>query len=268
MITFQLLGRLGELGNQLFQIAAVIGLAVKHNVEFTFPEWKCSYTGIQYWRHFPNFTSSNLLALDESYITYEEPTICYKEILYNSTQHLNLKGFFQSENYFSHCKTEITNYFKFDSSSLSNINNIDFSDSVGLQLRFYDYNREQPMKSPVVDANIFCSIDRNIKFIENSMKYFGPNKKYFVSSNNYKKAKQLLQSPNLWFLEEYNALERFIILSKCEHNIITNSTFGWWSAWLNPNVDKVIFAPKNWFLDSHLNKQYIESLYPKSWKIQ
>ena len=68
---------------------------------------------------------------------------------------------------------------------------------------------------------------------------------------------------NFYFFENYNYLEQFFIQTKCEHNIISNSSFGWWGAWLNKNPDKVIFAPKNWFKADMPTKD----LYPEGWKV-
>jgi hypothetical protein len=52
------------------------------------------------------------------------------------------------------------------------------------------------------------------------------------------------------------------LMSYCNHNIIANSSFSWWSAWLNKNPEKVIIAPKLWFG----NKKIInEDIVPKSW---
>ena len=60
---------------------------------------------------------------------------------------------------------------------------------------------------------------------------------------------------------EYN-YEDMRLMSYCNHNIIANSSFSWWSAWLNKNPEKVIIAPKLWFA----NKKIInEDIVPKSW---
>ncbi len=54
-------------------------------------------------------------------------------------------------------------------------------------------------------------------------------------------------------------------MSLCHHNIIANSTFSWWGAWLNPNKDKIIIAPETWFPENFSRKEEWKDLIPESW---
>ena len=55
------------------------------------------------------------------------------------------------------------------------------------------------------------------------------------------------------------------IMNLCEHNIIANSSFSWWGAWLNQNPDKRVVAPKKWFGPAYNGVHDTKDLYPQSW---
>ena len=84
---------------------------------------------------------------------------------------------------------------------------------------------------------------------------------YFIFSDDIEWVKQNLPMfRNAIFVERSYGLkdyEELLLMSKCKHNIIANSTFSWWAAWLNQNPDKIIFAPKDWYAD--------RDLIPHSW---
>jgi len=51
-------------------------------------------------------------------------------------------------------------------------------------------------------------------------------------------------------------------MSMCKHNIIANSSFSWWGAWLNPAPNKIVLAPQKWFKDETINTK---DLIPEQW---
>ena len=52
------------------------------------------------------------------------------------------------------------------------------------------------------------------------------------------------------------------LMSLCKHNIIANSTYSWWGAWLNDNQEKMVIAPNKWFRSNDINDR---DLIPESW---
>ena len=61
-----------------------------------------------------------------------------------------------------------------------------------------------------------------------------------------------------------NSYEDLRLMLNCDHNIIANSSFSWWGAWLNENPNKIIFAPEYW---TSKIKTSTTDLIPKEWKI-
>lgn len=270
MITFRNLGKHGEFGNQLFQIAAVIGTAIKNNTIFNFPKWKGLISGTEYPTYFKNPIPESV-NINDHFDVYIEPSFLYNEIPYQINQKLDLFGYFQSEKYFLHCKNEIINFFQPSDLILKNIKNLDYRNSISLQLRFYDNKRQYSnhliMNDPSY-GDLYYTVEENIPYLQQAINFFGKNKNYFVTTNNFEKAKQMFGAySNFYFLEKYSYLEQFFIQNMCEHNIITNSSFGWWGAWLNKNPYKIIFAPSLWFKPSHKSKDETRDLYPESWKV-
>jgi hypothetical protein len=69
--------------------------------------------------------------------------------------------------------------------------------------------------------------------------------------------------------KEYNGfadLEEYELMKQCKHNIIGNSSFSWWAAYLNENIGKIVYTPKTWFNDKFYQRSLEENpIFPSDW---
>jgi len=145
----------------------------------------------------------------------------------------------------------------FDASNLEKT--ISETIAVSLHVRRGDY-----VKNPQVLKEFgICSIDyykRAIKHIEDSV----DSPTYFVFSDDLAWVKKNLPvGEKVVYIQGENITdtEELTLMSKCKHNIIANSTFSWWGAWLNQNSNKIVVAPTPWFE----TQPYDKDLILKSW---
>ena len=90
---------------------------------------------------------------------------------------------------------------------------------------------------------------------------FSENTEYFVFSDDIEWCRANLKIAGAVFVGGRAgrlAHEDILLASLCDHNIIANSTFGWWGAWLNTNLEKVVVAPDQWFANPEAQKQSLD----------
>lgn len=177
-----------------------------------------------------------------------------------------LSGYWQSPKYFSSIESLIRNEFSFykqlDDKNLEIVDLIENANSVSLHIRRTDF------KTTVSNTTHgICSLDYYKKAVEFiSTKLANPH--FFVFSDDINWAKENLKLPYpLTFISGNNGDKSYIdmqLMSACKHNIIANSSFSWWGAWLNSNRSKIVIAPKNWFSNEILNSQ-TNDLIPEEW---
>lgn len=180
---------------------------------------------------------------DTSFPIYKEPCFEYREIPYMNN--LCLSGYFQSEKYFNHCKEEILEYFtsKWNREPLK---------KVSIHVRRGDY------------VNIECHPVVSIEYLNKAIEIF---KKMGYKDDDFlvfTDDKNWCSSNLPYEIADGNELEDMELMSRCAHNIISNSSFSWWGAYLNRNKDKIVVAPKLWFSGSKANVN-VSDIYCEGW---
>lgn len=218
MITFSQLGNQGRLGNQLFQIAATVALAIRNNDEYVFPAWPSEKYFNLHHCFSNNITSTS---------TYTEPSFIYTPIPYKPN--LNLSGYFQSEKYFEDCQDLIQNLL---------------TPTLGFDIK-WDYTSIHVRRGDYVNLKKeFTQLDMN--YYHKAMQ-LTKTQKYLVFSDDIIWCKKQFIGDEFIFSEGKSPVEDLALMLCCEHNIIANSSFSWWGAYLNKNPSKIVIAPSTWF---------------------
>lgn len=163
-----------------------------------------------------------------------------------NSKNIYLKGYWQSKNYFKGIeeiiKKEFTLKNRFIKYKLPEKSKILKTNSVSVHIRRGDY------LSPSSLQNLgLCSL----KYYEAAIAYIKSKEKnpvFFIFSDDIKWVKTNLNIDlSLYYIENNPGYLDMHLMSLCKHNIIANSSFSWWGAWLNNNQEKIVIAPKKWF---------------------
>ena len=175
-----------------------------------------------------------------------------------------LTGYWQNnkliEKYKNNIKTELKLKVPISDSLEKYLKEIELSDSVAIHFRKGDYLSKP--NSSKIHAN--CSNQYYFNAIKNINKKI-PESRFFIFSDEIDWVKSNIDLPeNVTFIENIGEpFEHLFLMSSCKHQITANSTFSWWSAWLNEYPDKIIITPKQWYYDPKLNDSVIR--IPDEW---
>lgn len=161
-----------------------------------------------------------------------------------------LLGFWQSEKYFSHCADDIRKQFTFlpfdEEKNMATARKMAGENSVSIHFRKgSDYLVSRLM------GNGLCGIDYYMNAID-YIKKSVPNPVFYVFTDNREWVNKNLPDFEYTFVDwnetaGKRSFRDMQLMSCCKHNIIANSTYSWWGAWLNPNSDKIVIGPKVFF---------------------
>lgn len=264
MITCNLMG---GLGNQIFQIFATISYAIKSRNRFQFLNLTTlggGSTTVRYtfWEtFFSNMKPFLISELPQPIHVIREKEFTYNELSVHEIENRNVMiyGYFQSYKYFEETYSIIYRLLNIDKMKKDLLNNInlsspeylDLENTISMHFRIGDYKQLQHVH-PLTTYDYY---ERSLLY----MQILKPNVNfrvlYFCEDCDIDDVliiinKLITNYPIYTFTRGTNTLEdwqQMLLMSCCHHNIIANSSFSWWSAYLNSNSDKIVCYPSVWF---------------------
>ena len=249
MLTFSALGKLGRLGNQMFQIASSVGIAAKNGTFADFPEWKYNeYFNLKV--GCSNFKKYNT--------EVKELAFHYNDVNLPCMGNYDLKGYLQSYKYWAGYEKQIRCLFEFTKELTYKCNDLlpnNEKQNIAIHIRRGDY-----VGNP-------SHYNLSIRYYLNALEYFNwTDYNLIFFSDDIEFAKwHFACLPNAYFIHG-SEIEDLCTMTLCDHFIIANSSFSWWAAYLGTKPHSTIIRPKEHFAGGQL-KHDIKDLYPNDWVV-
>lgn len=198
---------------------------------------------------------------------YVEPSFGFQTDALSIPPPVYLKGYFQSYKYLVGYECFIRNIFYFPIDTLDDLNKellitIKSSNTIAVHVRRGDYVSDKM----TAEYHGSCSLDYYLEAIKLVASKNNDYTLVFFSDDSDWVKEQFKDLPYLKIIVEHNkggdSWIDMLLMSSCNHNIIANSSFSWWAAWLNENPEKTVVAPKKWFKTKDLDTQ---TLLPEEW---
>ena len=251
MISFNSLGNLGRLANQMFQYASIKGIANNCGLEFSLPPVssfgtrdpmvKNSDTNLYECFKLPEF-KQGLYAHPQ----YVEQSFAFIPELFDSCpDNIDLVGYFQTEKYFKHIEDEIRKDFTF-------IDEVSepCAEVLSLHVRRGDYvgHTAHPVQS--------------MEYYKKALSNFFPDQPVLVCSDDPDWCRGEFKEDRFMISDGGDTRVDLCLMTMCKYHIIANSSYSWWGAWL-ANSKKVI-APGKWFT-GELSHKDTTDIYCPGW---
>lgn len=239
----------GGLGNYMFQISAAYATSLRDNKELVIDISDISIIHSPIETYFTNiFRKLNFTKEFTNYIS-DEP---YQPIIYSEIPYINgnlkLMGYYQNERYFSNIREKILDLFSIDSTTSEYLHNkygeILNNDTCSIHVRRGNYVQKSdyhPLQS--------------IEYYKKAISLVGEDSMFLIFSDDIEWCKKNFNFiKNKTFIDGNVDYQELYLMSMCKNNIMANSSFSWWGAWLNDNKDKKVIYPSIWlglsFLDT------------------
>ncbi len=260
---------IGGLGNQLFQYAAARHLAEIHSTNLKidvseFESYKLHKYSLQHFNIVEEFATiddlNKMKVVKESHFHFDSK---FKAIDNN----VLLKGYWQSEKYFKDIahiiRDEVAVKNELESKNKRIAEQVVNSNSVSLHIRRSDY-----IPGSYNDQIIDCLSLEYYKKAISQLSKSERDLRLFVFSDDHKWVIDNIKFNEPIVYVNHNSAdtnyEDLRLMSLCNHNVIANSSFSWWGAWLNKNPNKNVYAPSEWF-NSNVRNIDSKDIVPESW---
>jgi hypothetical protein len=269
----------GGLGNQMFQYALYLALKEKgRNVKLDTSLYSHvkMHNGYELNRSFginePVFNSSKVHLFFLRLLLKIRPKILLKKDVSHfdekvfATRSFYFHGYWQSEKYFKFIEDLIRDTFIFQNIDEENkmlAEEISSVNSISLHIRRGDYLENSIYSGVCTEEYYMNAVEQMLSEIASTQ-----NLKFFVFSDDKAYATHFMSKLNFptKLVDSNNDMDSYkdmFLMSQCKHNIIANSSFSWWGAWLNNNPNKIVIAPKKWFGSG--SEDNYKDIVPETW---
>lgn len=274
MITAHKLGYYGQLGNQMFQYAMLLGVSEKTGYEVIIPDNRivkhCGFENkpLYYalWLYDCFEIPEKIGPITRIQNIFQEKQHHFDPNVFNIPDNTSFIGQYESEKYFAHAADRVKKSFVFRSEIKTKA-----------ERRFKEITR--PGKKNV--ALHVRQIRKNASFIQQHHPFTTPEF-YWAAISQFPKedhdiiifgddlewSRETFKSDNIfcpdWVDDPRPDYIDLCMITMCDHHIIANSSFSWWGAWLASNPDQRVFAPSTWFGPALPNKK-THDIIPERW---
>jgi len=287
---------IGGLGNQMFQYAFARSLALKNKTQL-----KLDITGFDNHFNTENYTNRNFelnvfnitseiasaeeispfiktkfgkaidfisffLPFKSNHFYLREPYFHFFEKALTTPATAYIDGYWHSEKYFKNIRTVLLEEFSLKEKLTPELIRITeeikaSNNSVAIHIRKGDYI-SNPINKAIYKELTADYYQKAIQIIINKF----PDAVFYIFSDEPEWFQQNVQTTeNNKFIKMRagnKSYEDLFLMSLCKHNIIANSSFSWWGAWLNTHESKIVIAPQSWYIGNDKNTK---DLIPENW---
>ena len=239
-----------------FELERIFGIKVKEAslwqlAQLAYPFW--NYRTWQVMQHW--LPKRDSMTRGTSQITFNEDEVLRKDSVFYD-------GYWQNEGNFKHIRHQVLEAFQFpkmkDELNINLVKMLQQTNSVSCHVRRGDYLKDPNM--------CICTSDYYVHAVAKMKELVNPDL-YCIFSDDIEWCKEnlsaLCKGKKMVYVDwnkGQNSFRDMQLMSLCKHNIIANSSFSWWGAWLNNNPDKIVISPNTW-----MNKRVINDPICKSW---